>query len=167
MTNTGKTTPSDANINELERLREILYGQQARSTDERFKDLAIRQETIRQELTEQINLLGAQLSSRLEALAAELKERLEKQDGSQQQIAEANKQAFAHQLDLLQADSSTQLAALKQSLETSHADLASQIQSALNVSEQSAAALEDKKISRQAFGQLLAELGERLQKQIV
>ncbi len=164
---TNKTTPSDTNVNELERLREILYGQQARSTEERFKDLATRQETIRQELTEQISMLGAQLSSRLDALAVEMAARLEKQDSGQLHIAEANKQSFAKQLGQLQTDSSAQLAALKQSLETSHADLASQIQSALNVSEQSAAALEDKKISRQAFGQLLAELGERLQKQIV
>lgn len=171
MANPGKTTQTESGLNELERLRDILYGQQARNTEERLNELNARQEAIHTELVARIDDLGKQFVARIEALQAELNKRLEQQGSGQSQTAEANKQALTNQMNQMQADTAARFNALQTDLEKSNDILLSQIQALQNTSRQAdaelseiIATLDEKKVSRQAFGQILAELAERLQK---
>jgi hypothetical protein len=68
---------------ELERLRDILYGGQARVTDKRLAELEMHLETIRRDLAdtsnEKISALAETSSAQLAAVRKELTERLDKQ----------------------------------------------------------------------------------------
>ena len=172
MADPAQTTQTEAGLNELERLRDILYGQQARSTEERLKALSDRLEKIKAEMSARIDALDNQLTARLEALQAELTERLENQQSSQSQATEANRKALAAQLSQLHADATAQISGVQKSLEKSNAELLNLIQSLQAASRDADAELaalinllEDNKISRQTFSQMLVELAERLAQQ--
>ena len=72
---------------ELERLREILYGNQARTTERRVTDLESQIETLRRTLTdtlqEKVDTLASSSTAQLSSTRIELTQRLEGQTNEQ------------------------------------------------------------------------------------
>ena len=112
--------PADATATELDRLREILYGTQARTTDKRLLDLEVRVETQRRELTESLlektNLLGESAGSQLAAVRKDLSDRLERQITDQAAQLRMAQQNLNGRIDEQNASQTAQLRAAQKDL---------------------------------------------------
>ncbi len=67
---------TSAEINELERLRDILYGNQTRQTEKRLGELEVRVETTRRELLDMLNENMANLSDAMQARLSKVRKDL-------------------------------------------------------------------------------------------
>lgn len=129
-----EAAPLEAPVNELERLREILYGSQSRTQEQRLARLEARQETLRQELTSLVNdkisslqdTLTIQLGelrrelsnllqqqsqeqqAQLQASRKELLQRMDQQDNELAEKARSNQQSLNEKVERLAAESITQ-----------------------------------------------------------
>jgi hypothetical protein len=114
------TPPADANGTELDRLREILYGTQARTTDKRLLDLEVRVETQRRELTESLlektNLLGESAGSQLASVRKDLSDRLDRQVTDQAAQLRMAQQNLNGRIDEQNASQTAQLRAAQKDL---------------------------------------------------
>ena len=152
--NTAELAATDT---ELSRLRDILFGGQARSTEKRMSDLELRVEAIRQELSDQIerkvgNLdqtAGNQLaatrtdfverlnmkteaqSNNLRAVQQELNDRIDAQNSDLSAHIRTTQRELTDRLDAQQTDQTTQLRdvqkELSQRLDTLTADFMTQL----------------------------------------
>ncbi len=140
----GGAAPS---AGELERLRDILFGQQTREAEQRLADVESGLEALRQELTDamakEIEEAAAKLRGELSALSDEL------------------------------ADARGEAEQLRQKLEKTEAELSKKLQAAESAArerddelQQTLAALateiEEKTVSRHELGHLLQDLGQRV-----
>ncbi len=113
-------TQTPSNANDLERLRDILFGTQTRGTEKRLEDLEIQLASLRRELTdlihEQVKEVGNRSSSQTTAVHKELTERgsqTDKQHSSQLRQVE---QKLTTQIEGQKADQSDQLRNLNRDL---------------------------------------------------
>lgn len=131
--------------NELDQLRHILYGNQARATERRLDDLEARLETINQELQNNLNKQAATLSGTAANQFQALDEKLAQTNSNlnqrlDQQIADLRKQLADFRAESRQRDSE-----LRQEMLTL------------------GAMLDKQKTGRTELGQLLVDLGQQLQ----
>ncbi len=112
--------PADATATELDRLRDILYGTQARTTDKRLIDLELRVETQRRELTEALlektNSLSESASSQLAAVRKDLSDRLDRQVTDEAAQLRTAQQNLGGRIDELDASQTAQLRAAQKDL---------------------------------------------------
>lgn len=99
---TNKTAQDAPPIgNDLEHIRDILFGNQVRATDTRLYELEGRQETMRHEfmaaLNDQLTATESRLSAKLSDARKELSTRLKKQDDTQTIQIQETKERFATQ----------------------------------------------------------------------
>lgn len=138
------TQPTPATINDLERLRDILYGEQARTTEQRLSDLEARLHDV---------------SAALESAQHKIGEQINKQGSAHNSAQQELGERLSSQIALLQAE--------LQSLRT---DLNQRLDALENTQRQRTEAVRaellaiiEQKVARQDFGQMLIELGQRLQ----
>jgi hypothetical protein len=106
--------------NELERLREILYGSQARNTEKRLGDLEIRLEDTHRSLSDALNeklqAVSDTASARLSDARQELGTRLDEQSASQSAQLRAVQKDLTERLDRQAAEQAAQLRAVQKEL---------------------------------------------------
>jgi len=196
-------TVAESGPDEINRLRDILFGSQTRSLDKRLGDLETRLETVRQEVvnlyTEKIDALsdstsaqsaetrrefnlrltnqGEEQSTHVRAVQKELSDRLDKQANEQSVQLRAVQKEASDAVEKLAAELLRQIREVQKEL-SDRLDKVNIEQTERTRSLQSetrqrddglrqeflslAAALENKKTSRQDLGQMLVELGLRL-----
>lgn len=179
--------------NELDNIRDILFGNQARATETRLSELATRVEAMRHELLNTINEQNSttteRLTTKINDTKKDLVNRLKRQD-EQQAIAlsqQANKlseeneqtrQDFQDAVDKLTADFQKQLLDTKKELQDGlnrlNTDLSERLLTMQAESQQRdndlrqelltmVAWLDNKKTTRLDLGQMLIEVGQQLQ----
>jgi DNA anti-recombination protein RmuC len=148
MANPEKTSAAGGglgSLNELERLREILYGDQSRATAERLDQfeahLDAQLKKNREEYKRLVDELKQALTERIEALTTEIGEKFnqEKEDRN-----------------ALEAEMNQQVKKLDQKHTKQEKDLDEELRAI-------AASLEARKVSREELGAMLIEIGQRLQ----
>jgi DNA anti-recombination protein RmuC len=159
------------NAGELEVLRDLIFGNQARDFTRRLSDLDGRLEIVRRELkaeqdsraqsvaktaADQTTTLRKETNSRIDKEVRVLSERLEQLTADFYEHMEAMRRALETRLDRLQEDSGERMRLLEEDARRRDDDLRSEL---LTVS----AWLEDKKTSREGLGRMLEEMGQRLQ----
>ncbi len=159
------------NAGELEVLRDLIFGNQARDFTRRITDLDSRLETVRRELkneqdaraqsvaktaSDQNIALRKEANSRLDKEVQVIGERLDQLTTDFQELMESNRRALESRLDRMQEDNNERLRLLEEDARRRDDDLRSEL---LAIS----AWLEDKKTSRHELGQMLEEIGQRLQ----
>ncbi len=179
--------------NELDNIRDILFGNQARATENRLSELAARVETMRHELlntiNEQNNTTTERLAAKINETKTELVNRLKRQDEQQtislnqqsHKLSEENEQTrqdFQEAVDILTADFQTQLLDIKKELQDGlnrlNTDLSERLLTMQADSQQRdndlrqelltmVAWLDHKKTTRLDLGQMLIEVGQQLQ----
>ena len=120
---------------ELARLRDILFGGQARQTDKRMADLELRVETMRQELTELIerktDAVANSASSKLISTQTDLADRLTKQVNDQNTRVRTLHQELSDQIEQQGANLAGQIRAnrreLTERIETQQTDQSSEL----------------------------------------
>ncbi|MBL8045156.1 MAG: hypothetical protein JNL09_01370 [Anaerolineales bacterium] len=122
---------------DLDRLRDILFGQQSRSNAQRFAALENHITAMRRDLEQRMGSNADAAATQLTEARAALEERLDELTASLDQLAVNVRQ--------LRADTA-------QSDERLRQELLGQI-----------AALDDRKAARQTLGEMLIEMGQRLQ----
>jgi len=159
------------NAGELEVLRDLIFGNQARDFTRRITDLDSRLETVRRELkneqdtraqsvaktaSDQNIALRKEANSRVDKEVQIIGERLDQLTTDFQELMESNRRALESRLDRVQEDNNERLRLLEEDARRRDDDLRSEL---LAIS----AWLEDKKTSRHELGQMLEEIGQRLQ----
>ena len=159
------------NAGELEVLRDLIFGNQARDFTRRITVLDSRLETVRRELkneqdaraqsvaktaSDQNIALRKEANSRLDKEVQVIGERLDQLTTDFQELMESNRRALESRLDRMQEDNNERLRLLEEDARRRDDDLRSEL---LAIS----AWLEDKKTSRHELGQMLEEIGQRLQ----
>ncbi len=159
------------NPGELEVLRDLIFGNQARDFSKRISDLDTRLEAVRRELktdqetraqavaktaSDQTNALRKESNSRIDKEVNIIGERLEQLSEELNQLIESNRRTIESRLDRLQEDANERLRVLEEEARRRDDDLRTEL---LTIS----AWLEDKKASRHDLGQMLEEIGQRLQ----
>ena len=159
------------NAGELEVLRDLIFGNQARDFTRRITDLDSRLETVRRELkneqdtraqsvaktaSDQNIALRKEANSRVDKEVQIIGERLDQLTTDFQELMESNRRALESRLDRVQEDNNERLRLLEEDARRRDDDLRSEL---LAIS----AWLEDKKASRHELGQMLEEIGQRLQ----
>jgi DNA anti-recombination protein RmuC len=159
------------NAGELEVLRDLIFGNQARDFTRRITDLDSRLETVRRELkneqdaraqsvaktaSDQNIALRKEANSRIDKEVQVIGERLDQLTTDFQELMESNRRALESRLDRMQEDNNERLRLLEEDARRRDDDLRSEL---LAIS----AWLEDKKTSRHELGQMLEEIGQRLQ----
>ena len=98
---------------ELSRLRDILYGQQARTSEQKFQEFEGRLAQTRQELTaaltEKVEALGDALEAKINALRKDLTERLDQQTNEQKSQLQTAQQSLTGRLEEQRTEQSAQL----------------------------------------------------------
>ena len=169
---------------DLETLRDILFGNQARATEDRLdlieRQLAATRRDLQDDYGKRLDALAEKSANQLAAAQADLSQRLDKQDASQSEqlksaheelstaikqlgdrLAEELQQNFrqmSERLDASNAELSERLLAAQEDARQRDADLRQEL---LTLS----AWLDDKKASRHDLGQMLADIGRRLQEE--
>lgn len=133
----GAAAPS---AGELERLRDILFGQQTREAEQRVADLESGLEALRQELTDA-------MAKEIEAAGAKLRDELADARGEAEQLRQ--------KLEKTEAELSKKL----QAAETAARERADELQHTLAAL---ANEIEEKTVSRHELGHLLQDLGQRV-----
>ncbi len=134
---------------DLDQLRNILYGNQARATEKRLDDLEARLETVRRELSEDLNKRAASLSS---STTSQLND---------------NRNTLSAQIDQMAADFNqrldTQIATLNQQLTDSRAESRQRDNDLRQEMLTLGAMINKQKTGREELGNLLIQLGRQLQ----
>ncbi len=159
------------NAGELEVLRDLIFGNQARDFTRRITDLESRLETVRRELkseqdtraqslaktaTDQTVALRKETNSRVDKEFQIIAERLDQMSADLHELVETTRHTLEARLDRMQEDMHERLRVLEEEARRRDDDLRSEL---LTIS----AWLEDKKTSRHDLGQMLEEVGLRLQ----
>lgn len=159
------------NAGELEVLRDLIFGNQARDFTRRITDLESRLETVRRELkseqdtraqslaktaTDQTAALRKETNSRVDKEIQIIAERLDQMSADLHELVETTRHTLEARLDRMQEDIHERLRVLEEEARRRDDDLRSEL---LTIS----AWLEDKKTSRHDLGQMLEEVGLRLQ----
>jgi DNA anti-recombination protein RmuC len=159
------------NAGELEVLRDLIFGNQARDFTRRLTDLDGRLEVVRRELkaegdsraqsvaktaADQTSTLRKETNSRVDKEVRMLGERLEQLSADFYEHMESMRRALETRLDRLQEDSGERMRLIEEDARQRDDELRTEL---LTVS----AWLEDKKTSREALGRMLEEMGQRLQ----
>lgn len=114
------TTPSDARQNELERLRDILYGSQSRATEQRMSDLEARSARLHQELldtlSERLEALSTSFNNQITALRSEFNDRVAQESGQQSTALQSAQREFNTRLDFQQKENTENLQVVQRSL---------------------------------------------------
>ncbi len=171
----GEASPLPAGFGntagELEVLRDLIFGNQARDFTRRLSDLDTRLETIRRELkgeqetrtqsvaktaTDQTLALRKEANSRIDKEVQVIGERLEQLTTDLREHIDGTRRAVETRLDRLQDDTTERLRLLEEETRQRDDDLRTEL---LTLS----AWLDDKKASRHDLGQMLEEVGQRLQ----
>ena len=162
---------SGNNTGELEVLRDLIFGNQARDFAHRITDLDGRLETVRRELrseqdsraqsvaktaSDQTVALRKEANSRIDKEVQIIGERIEQMSADLRELVETSSQALESRLDRMQQDVSEHFRVLEEGTRRRDDDLRAEL---LAVS----AWLEDRKTSRHDLGQMLEEIGIRLQ----
>lgn len=161
----------DGNPGELEVLRDLIFGNQARDFARRLSDVDGRLESIRRELkteqdsiaqsltkssADQTTTLRKEAHNRIDKEVQMLSERVEQMASDFNGQMEEMRRALEVKLDRLQEESSNRMRLLEEDARQRDDDLRAEL---LTVS----AWLEDRKTSRHDLGDMLEELGRRLQ----
>jgi DNA anti-recombination protein RmuC len=156
---------------ELEVLRDLIFGNQARDFTRRLSDLDGRLEVVRRELkaeqdnraqsvaktaADQTTALRKETHSRLDKEVQVISERIEQLSAELHEQMEAIRRALEARLDRLQDDATERMRLLDEDARQRDDGLRAEL---LTVS----AWLEDKKTSRESLGRMLEEIGQRLQ----
>lgn len=167
----GSIPLTGGNAGELEVLRDLIFGNQARDFTRRLSDIDGRLETVRRELkneqdsvaqlltkssTDQTSTLRKETHSRIDKEVQMLSERLEQLAADMNEQFDSARQALEAKLDRMQVESGDRMRMLEEEARQRDDDLRAEL---LTVS----AWLEDKKTSRHDLGRMLEELGQRLQ----
>lgn len=171
-TNAGSIPPgTGGNTGELEVLRDLIFGNQARDFTQRLSDIDDRMEAIRRELkneqdssvqsltktsVDQATTLRKEAHSRIDKEVQMLSERIEQLTADMGRQLEDARRMFEAKLDRLQTESSDRIRQLEEKTRQRDDDLRSELLAA-------SAWLEDKKTSRHDLGHMLEELGRQLQ----
>ncbi len=162
---------SGNNAGELEVLRDLIFGNQARDFAHRITDLDGRLETVRRELkseqdsraqsvaktaTDQTVALRKEANSRIDKEVQIIGERLEQMTADLRELVETSNHTLESRLDRMQQDINEHFRVLEEGTRRRDDDLRAEL---LAVS----AWLEDRKTSRHDLGQMLEEIGIRLQ----
>ena len=139
-----ETKPQAGSAKELERLRDILYGEQARATEDRLGDLETRLEKVRNELQSLFRKENKALESSLEKQLNQLTKNLD-----------MHKTESAEKLDATRLELTTDF-------KNRHNDQASQLRELRQQLVEISAALEESKVSRSDLGAMLIEMGKRI-----
>lgn len=146
----NENTPDSKNAtgNDLEQLRDILYGNQARATEQRLDDLEVRLENVNRELQNNLNDQVTALSDSSEKQFKAVEEKLNQTNTHlnqrlDQQISELRKQLADFRAESRQRDTD-----LRQEMLTL------------------GAMLDKQKTGRSELGELLVELGQQLQQNV-
>ena len=165
---------SETRSGELENLREILFGNQARATEDRLNQLEENLQTLHRTFTDSLN----KQSSTLREATATAEKELKTQLNNQANLAQTNHQALEESINQLRADTQHQMdnlqATFSQELENLRSNLSEQIRRGQNESRQRdddlrqelltvSSWLDNKLTPRKDLGQLLMELGQHLQ----
>jgi len=159
------------NAADLEVLRDLIFGNQARDFSRRISDLDGRLEVVRRELkseqdsraqsvaktaADQTSALRKETYSRLDKEVQIIGERIDELAGQLKEQMESIQRTIETRLDRMQADAAERLRLLEEDARQRDDDLRAEL---LTVS----AWLEDKKTSRETLGRMLEEMGQRLQ----
>jgi hypothetical protein len=159
------------NVGELEVLRDLIFGNQARDFTRRLGDLENRLESVRRELkgeqetrtqsvaktaADQTLALRKEAHSRIDKEVQVIGERLEQLSADLREHIDATRRAVETRLDRMEDDTAERLRLLEEAARERDDDLRSEL---LTLS----AWLEDKKTSRHDLGRMLEEIGQRLQ----
>ena len=155
---------------DLEVLRDLIFGNQAREFARRITDLDSRLESVRRELkseqdsraqavaktaSDQNNALRKESASRLDKEVQIIGERIEQLTADMHELVDSTRRTLEARLDRLQEDHNERVRLLEEEARRRDGDLRSEL---LTIS----AWLEDKKTSRHDLGQMLEEIGQRL-----
>jgi hypothetical protein len=127
-------------INELERLRTILYGEQAQATEDRIRDIQTSLKTLESEINAKIQKGEKSLSNQIDLVNKKL----------DIQISESAEQLSNTRLEL------------EKDFTNRHDDLADQLRELRQQLVDISAALENSKVSRSDLGSMLIEVGQSL-----
>lgn len=159
------------NVGELEVLRDLIFGNQARDFSRRLTDVESRLEAFRRELksdqetrsqavaktaADQNTALRKEATSRIDREVQVLGERIEQLTTDYLEQMESARRTIEARLDRMQEESGERLRLLEQEARQRDDDLRAEL---LTVT----AWLEDKKTSRETLGKMLEEMGQRLQ----
>lgn len=159
------------NAGELDVLRDLIFGNQARDFAHRLSDLDGRLEAVRRELkneqdsraqsvaktaADQTQSLRKETNSRLDKEVQIIGERIDQMTADLNALIEDTRKAVETRLDRMQDDANERMRLLEEEARRRDDDLRAEL---LTVS----AWLEDKKASRHDLGQMLEEIGQRLQ----
>ncbi len=162
---------SGNNTGELEVLRDLIFGNQARDFAHRIADLDGRLEAVRRELkgeqdsraqsvaktaADQTIALRKETGSRVDKEVQIIGERIEQMSSDLNELIEATTRTLESRLDRLQEEANERFRTLEEDARRRDDDLRAEL---LTVS----AWLEDKKTSRHDLGQMLEEIGLKLQ----
>ena len=136
--------PTAGSAKELERLRDILYGEQARATEDRLGDLETRIEKVRNELKTSFRKEHKTLQTALE-----------------KQINTLNKQLDQHEIEASERLDNTRLE-LTNDFTNRLNDQAAQLRELRQQLVEISAALEESKVSRHDLGAMFIEMGQRI-----
>lgn len=159
------------NAGELEVLRDLIFGNQARDFTRRLSDIDNRLEAVRRELkgeqesvsqsltisaSDQHNALRKEAHSRIDKEVQILTERIEQLAADWKQEIENARRNLETRLERLESDANDRIRLLEEESRQRDDDLRAEL---LTVT----AWLEDKKTSRHDLGRMLEEIGQRLQ----
>lgn len=159
------------NAGELEVLRDLIFGNQARDFTRRLSDLDSRLETLRRELktegesrsqsvaknaSDQTIALRKEANSRIDKEVQVISERIEQMTADLHELVESNRRTIDTRLDRLQDETAERLRSLEEEARRRDDDLRAEL---LTIS----AWLDDKKTSRHDLGRMLEEIAQRLQ----
>ena len=165
------TTPPSG---ELENLREILFGNQARATDDRLNQLEENLQTVHRNFTDALN----RQNTALREATATVEKELKKQMSDQAKLNQSDHQALAESINELRSETKRQIdevqTTFSQELEALRSSLTDHIRRMQNESRQRdddlrqelltvSNWLDNKLTPRHDLGQLLVELGHHLQ----
>lgn len=165
------TAAGGSNAGELEVLRDLIFGNQARDFAQRLSDIDGRLETVRRELkseqeataqslaktsSDQTTTLRKETHSRIDKEVQILDERIEQLAADIREQMETARRALEARLDRMQADASDRMRLLEEETRRRDDDLRSEL---LTMT----AWLDDKKTSRHDLGRMMEDIGQRLQ----
>lgn len=171
----GSLPPGIANnAGELEVLRDLIFGNQARDFTRRLSDLDSRVETLRREMkgeldsraqsvaktaSDQNTTLRKEANSRIDKEVQMLGERIDQLAADAHESLETTRRSLEARLDRMQEDAVERLRLLEEDARRRDDDLRTEL---LTLS----AWLEDKKTSRHELGRMLEEIGQRLRSNV-
>ena len=168
----------------LETLQDILFGNQAKATEERLdaieRQLAATRRELQDNFGKRLDALADKSASQLGAAQDELNQRLDKQDNKQVEALKSTKEELSASIkqlgEQLRDELPQNFRQLSEQLEASNTELSDRLLAAQEEARQRngdlrqelltlSAWLDDKKASRHDLGQMLADVGQQLQQE--